>query len=476
MRPSGERQCGPTGRLFLQKPALSTNRDRPNRFGRLGIGFVVALLLLAGCLNFYSQLAMAQESPAAAGTSQQPGTAATDEAAAPAGVGKSPSAGKNWEKRIDRAFEEYLVAPLKTVLFFDFHSGPYTDSDGVTHPGWLGASLPFVVVWLAAGAIFLTLRMAFINIRSFRHAVCVTRGDYDNPNDAGEVSHFQALSSALAATVGMGNIAGVAIAVSVGGPGAVFWMVMLGLFGMTSKFTECTLGQLYRHVSAEGRVTGGPMVYLKDAFRNSWFRVPGAGLSILFAILCIGGSFGGGCAFQVSQSLNLVRSQMPTVERTINGTVQQVSLLQGNEWIYGVVMMVLVGVVILGGIRRIAATAEKIVPLMCGIYLLGGLVVLGYHWSDIPSAVNTIFNEAFNLRSVYGGLAGVIVWGVRRAAFSNEAGCGSASIAHAAAKTPYPVREGIVACLEPFIDTVVICYDDRAGDRRDGRLQRTPIS
>jgi AGCS family alanine or glycine:cation symporter len=303
--------------------------------------------------------------------------------------------------------------------------------------------LPLVVLWLVAGATFLTFRMGFINLRGFRHAVNVTRGKYSNPSDAGEVSHFQALAAALSATVGLGNIAGVAIAVSIGGPGATFWMIIAGLIGMSAKFTECTLGQKYREIRPDGRVMGGAMFYLSKGLGElGWGRL-GRVLAVIFAIMCIGGSLGGGNTFQVNQSMNAVQETLP--------------FLVGGEWIYGLVMAVLVGIVIIGGIRRIADVAEKIVPLMVGLYVAAALFILFTNASHIPGAFGAIINGAFSPEATYGGIIGVMVQGFRRAAFSNEAGAGSAAIAHSAARTPYPVREGIVALLEPFIDTVVVC-------------------
>jgi AGCS family alanine or glycine:cation symporter len=308
--------------------------------------------------------------------------------------------------------------------------------------------IPLVVLWLVLGSIFFTLRMGFINFRGFKHAVMVTAGKFDNPADEGEVSHFQALSAALSATVGLGNIAGVAIAVMTGGPGATFWMIMAGLLGMSAKFTECTLGQKYREVRPDGRIMGGAMFYLSNGLKELHpFGVSlaklGKVLGVLFAVLCVLASFGGGNAFQVNQS-------MLAVEKTI-------PILEDYHWLYGLIMAVLVGVVIIGGIRRIAATAEKIVPLMCGVYVLACLWILLKNVSAIPEALQLIVTEAFTPQAGYGGFLGVLILGFRRAAFSNEAGVGSAAIAHSAAKTDYPVREGIVALLEPFIDTVVIC-------------------
>ncbi len=304
-------------------------------------------------------------------------------------------------------------------------------------------NFPLAVLWLIFGAIVFTLRMGFINLRGFKHAIDITRGKFDNPDDLGEVSHFQALASALSATVGLGNIASVAIAVSIGGPGAVFWLIIAGFLGMSSKFVECTLGQKYREVRADGSVMGGAMYYLSNGLKERGMGGLGKFLAIFFAILCIGGSFGGGNSFQVNQSLNAVQESVP--------------FLADNRWVYGVIMSTLVGVVILGGIKRIAATAEKIVPFMCGLYVLLCLVILGSNASELPAAIGLIFDSAFNGSAAYGGFIGVLVQGFKRAAFSNEAGVGSAAIAHSAAKTEYPVQEGFVSLLEPFIDTIVVC-------------------
>jgi AGCS family alanine or glycine:cation symporter len=309
---------------------------------------------------------------------------------------------------------------------------------------WDGiGGFPIVVLWLIVGGTVFTLWMRFISLRGFGHALAVVRGRYDNPADAGEVSHFQALSTALSATVGLGNIGGVALAVTLGGPGATVWMIFAGLIGMTSKFTECTLGQMYRKVDAQGRVSGGAMHYLREGLAEKGFPGVGRALAIAFALLCVGASFGGGNMFQVSQSMGAVAQTLP--------------FLSEHNWLYGLVLAVMVGVVIVGGIRSIARTAEKIVPLMCVVYVATSLVVILAHFSEIPAAFGTILRGAFTPEAQYGGFIGVLAWGFRRAAFSNEAGVGSAAIAHSAARTEEPVREGIVALLEPFIDTVVVC-------------------
>jgi AGCS family alanine or glycine:cation symporter len=325
-----------------------------------------------------------------------------------------------------------INAAVGSVLFFDLL---FWDDQ---------RRVPFIVAWLVVGAVYLTLRMAFINVRAFSHAIKVTMGRFTDPNEPGDLTHFQALSTALSATVGLGNIAGVAIAVSVGGPGATFWMIVAGLFGMTAKFTECTLGQMYRDVGARGRgVLGGPVQYLSKGLEQLGWPRFGRALAVLFAVLCIGGSLGGGNSFQVNQSMNALQETVP--------------VLQTAPWAYGALMTVLVGIVILGGISRIAKVADTIVPLMAGVYVLGCLTVIGLNADAVPGAIGTILTSAFNPGAAYGGFIGVLVVGFQRAAFSNEAGAGSAAIAHSAAKTKYPVREGIVALLEPFIDTVVIC-------------------
>jgi AGCS family alanine or glycine:cation symporter len=263
----------------------------------------------------------------------------------------------------------------------------------------------------------------------------------------GEVSHFQALTAALSATVGLGNIAGVAIAVSIGGAGATFWMIIAGLLGMASKFVECTLGVKYRDIDENGVVYGGPMYYLTKGLKSKGLEKLGKILAVLFAIFVIGGSFGGGNMFQVNQAFQLVE----------NITGGEASVLHGKGWLFGVVMAALVGIVIIGGIKKIAKVTDKIVPFMVVIYVTASLFVIFSNINMIGDAFVQIFNGAFSPEGVAGGAVGVLVQGFRRAAFSNEAGIGSASIAHSAVKTRYAASEGMVALLEPFIDTVVVC-------------------
>jgi len=302
---------------------------------------------------------------------------------------------------------------------------------------------PLIVLWLISAAIFLTFRMKFINIRAFRHAVEVILGKYDDPEEEGEVSHFQALSAALSATVGLGNIAGVAIAISLGGPGAAFWMTMGGFFGMTTKFVECTLGQKYRVLRPDGTVLGGPMRYLSAGLAEVGQPKLGKVLARMFSLLCICGAIGGICLFQANQSYAAAATVIPW--------------LVGRSWFFGLVLAFLVGLVIIGGIQRIGIVAGTIVPALCLLYVAASLWVLLSNVTAIPHAIGIIVRGAFSPEAVEGGFIGVLVQGLRRSTFSNEAGIGSSAIAHSAARTQEPVREGIVALLEPFIDTVLIC-------------------
>jgi AGCS family alanine or glycine:cation symporter len=307
----------------------------------------------------------------------------------------------------------------------------------------IGSDVPIIVVWLVIGAVFFTFKMNFINIRGFRHAIQLVQGKFDDPDDKGEVSHFQALTTALSATVGLGNIASVAVAITIGGPGATFWMIVAGFLGMSTKFTECTLGVKYRTIDEEGNVSGGPMYYLTKGLSKRNMAKLGKVLATTFAILAILGSFGGGNMFQSNQAFAQMQSQ--------------VSFLEGQGFWFGVGMAVLVGIVIIGGIKSIAKVTEKVVPFMAVLYVLTALIILGINFSEIPSAFALIFKSAFSQESMYGGFIGVLLTGFKRASFSNEAGVGSAAIAHSAVKTNEPVSEGFVALLEPFIDTVVIC-------------------
>ena len=340
-------------------------------------------------------------------------------------------------KNLGDRINDFFVPIVDVIAMFIFW-------DPISAMGFdIGTSIPIVVVWLVFGALFFTIKMNFINVRAFKHAIDLVRGKYDDPNDEGEVSHFQALATALSATVGLGNIAGVAVAITVGGPGATFWMIVAGLLGMSSKFVECTLGVKYRVVNENGEVSGGPMYYLKNGLAKYGYGNIGKVLAVLFAILCIGGSFGGGNMFQANQAYAQLSGQFP--------------MLSGNGPMFGFLLAILVGTVIIGGIKSIARVTEKIVPFMAVLYVAAALVILVVNFSEIGNAFAMIFKGAFAPSAAFGGFIGVIIQGFRRAAFSNEAGVGSASIAHSATKTNEPVSEGIVSLLEPFIDTVVIC-------------------
>lgn len=308
------------------------------------------------------------------------------------------------------------------------------------------APLPLVVIWLILGAVFFTVYLGFLNFRKFKHAIELVRGKYDAPGDKGEVSHFQALATALSGTVGLGNIAGVAIAISLGGPGATFWLIVGGLLGMSTKFAECTLGVKYRRISPEGEVSGGPMYYMKYGIGKKWGRIGaylGGGLAIISALFILGGAIGGGNMFQVNQAFSQIKGVFP--------------VMADHSVAFGVGLAILVGIVIVGGIKSIAHVTEFMVPIMAIIYVGAALIIIGMNIDKVGDAFVLIYDGAFNPDALKGGIIGVLIIGFRRAAFSNEAGLGSASIAHSAVKTEEPVTEGVVALLEPFIDTVVIC-------------------
>ena len=329
---------------------------------------------------------------------------------------------------------------------------------------------PFVIYLLVGSALFFTIYFGFINIRRFPLAINIIRGKYDDidhqvvdqkdivdeaevystdsikdKSEEGEVSHFQALTTAVSGTVGNGNIAGVALAIALGGPGATFWMIVCGLIGMSTKFVECTLGVKYRDVGEDGTVYGGPMYYLKKGLKERGFAQLGKIAAIIFAICCIGGSFGGGNAAQSNQA-TVVLKQLLGLESTSAGAL------------IGLIMAIIVGLIIIGGIKRIASVTERVVPFMALLYIFACVYILFINFNFLDDAIGLIISEAFNPKAVgVGGVIGVLMVGFKRAAFSNEAGAGSASIAHSAVKTKYAASEGLVALLEPFIDTVVIC-------------------
>jgi AGCS family alanine or glycine:cation symporter len=320
-------------------------------------------------------------------------------------------------------------------------------------------SMPYVIIILLLGALFFTFYFKFPNIIHLGLAVRTVKGDYyepenkekaDNPGTIkdesieGEVTPFQALTAALSATVGLGNIAGVAVALSIGGPGATFWMILAGLLGMATKFTECTLGVKYREIDADGTVHGGPMYYLKKGLAERGFGKLGKFFAGFFALMCVGGSFGGGNMFQANQAAAQV--------------INTFNIQSGNAgFIFGVIIAIIVGIVIIGGIKRIGQVTEKVVPLMAALYVGTAIIIIALNISAVPAAIGLIFAGAFAPTAAVGGFVGVLVQGFQRAAFSNEAGVGSAAIAHSAVRTAHPASEGMVALLEPFIDTVIIC-------------------
>ena len=339
---------------------------------------------------------------------------------------------KGLDKKIDEAFQP-VSDFFNNVVFFTIGDNP------------------FVIYLLVGSALFFTLYFGFPNVRYFLTSINVVRGKYDEiekddkNSDDGEVSHFQALATAVSGTVGNGNIAGVALAIALGGPGATFWMIVCGLLGMSTKFVECTLGVHYRDVDKDGVVYGGPMYYLKKGLKERGFESLGKVAAVVFAICCIGGSFGGGNAAQ-SNTATLAIKQLVGLESTSAGAI------------IGLIMAIVVGLIIIGGIKRIASVTEKVVPFMAVLYIIACIYIISLNFSLIDDAISLIIREAFNPTAIgVGGIIGVLMVGFRRAAFSNEAGAGSASIAHSAVKTKYAASEGLVALLEPFIDTVVIC-------------------
>ncbi len=327
------------------------------------------------------------------------------------------------------AFEQgfaAIVHALESVLFFPI------------------MGFPLLVLWLVIGGVFFTFITGFVNVRLLGHAVSVTLGKYSKKTDPGEISHFQALSTSISGTVGLGNIAGVSVAVAYGGPGAVVWMMIAGIFGMATKFSEATLGHKFRKVDENGKVTAGAFLYLKEGLTNSGKAKLGTILSLIFAIFCLGGAFGAGNMFQSNQTVT-----------TLSNT-----FLHGAdaEWAIALVLAICVGIVLLGGITRIASVAEAIVPTMAIVYITSCIVVLGVNSELIGEAITTMFSSAFSGDAAFGGVLGAIIMGFKRSAFSNEAGIGSASIVHPAARNTEPVRAGCTALLETFVDTMVICF------------------
>ncbi|MDD3020608.1 MAG: amino acid carrier protein [Alphaproteobacteria bacterium] len=317
-------------------------------------------------------------------------------------------------------------------------------------PEIAGMTFPLIVMWLALGALFFTFYLGFPNIRYARHAFQCLGNKFNEPDAKGQTSNFESLSACLSATIGLGNIAGVAAAISLGGPGAAFWMLVLGIFGMGSKFAEVMLGHKYRVFPDPERpdeVSGGPMYYLKEAFNRYNLPKVGVVIAAIYAVACIGGAIGGGNMYQANQ----------VFEQVVHATGGEHSFFEGRGWLFGLIFAAITGAVTLGGIHSIATVASKLTPLMAGFYTLCGLIVIAVNYEHIPSGIMTIVTSSFSAEAGMGGLVGAIIAGVRRSAFSNEAGLGTAAIIQASAKTNYPVRQGLVGGLGPFFDTVIVC-------------------
>jgi len=332
---------------------------------------------------------------------------------------------------------DLLIKPLSdTITGFVF--GSFT---------LLGSQIPFIVVWLVFASIFFTIYFKFLNVRFFRRAFQVASGKFDNPNAVGEITHFQAFTAAMSGTIGLGNIAGVAIAISLGGPGAMIWMILTAFFGMSLKFIEVSLGHKYRIIHKDGTVSGGAIRYLSDGLKECGLPKLGKVLAFFFAICCIGGSFGGGNMFQANQAFQQI------VEAS-GGTE---SPLYEKGWLGGLIFASIVGLIIIGGIKSIGKVTEKLVPLMAFLYLTSCLIIIFSNFEKIPQTFVLILESAFNFDAVTGGFLGSIIAGVKRAVFSNESGIGSAPIAYAPAKSDSHLNTGFLSLLSPFFDTIVVC-------------------
>ena len=393
------------------------------RIRALSVGLLAAVFAL---IALATPLGLSAQAPAA-------------EAAAEAAGQVESAPPQSLDARIDAVMKP-VADTVSGAIFYAVRVGG-TDEAPVMFPLILG--------WLILAGLVSTLYFRFINIRGFAHGFRLIRGDFSDPHSSGEVTHFQALTSAVSGTVGLGNIAGVAVALSIGGAGATFWMILAGVLGMSTKFVECTLGVKYRLVKADGTVSGGPMYYLSRGIAENYPGLKGFGvlLATVFAVCTMFGAIGAGSMFQANQAY----AQFLAI------TGGDAGPLAGRGWLFGVVIAVMAGLVVIGGIKRIGSVTSKLVPAMAALYVVGCLFVIGVHVERVPDALMQILNGAFTAEGVTGGVIGALIQGFRRAAFSNEAGLGSAAIAHSAVKTPEPVTEGFVALWEPFIDTVVIC-------------------
>lgn len=404
---------------------------------------IALALLLAASLPAFAQDTAPVHAQGFETTEEAPAETAQTPAKAP--LVDSPAAADAVPPSLDQRIEAFIRPMADEVSGFIFHAVRVGGTDEAP------VMFPLIVGWLILAGVVFTLYFGFINVRGFAHGFRLLRGDYSSKRDAGpgEVSHFQALTSAVSGTVGLGNIAGVAVAITIGGPGATFWMVLAGLLAMSTKFVECTLGVKYRLEKPDGTVSGGPMYYLSRGIAENypslkWF---GWKLAIIFAVCSMLGAIGAGAMFQANQAY----AQMLNVTGGAEGP------LAGNGLWFGLAYAALAGAVVIGGITRIGSVTSKLVPGMAALYILGCLFVILTNIGQLPGAVGAIFAGAFTGEGAVGGIIGALIVGFRRAAFSNEAGLGSAAIAHSAVKTRDPVTEGFVALWEPFIDTVVIC-------------------
>ena len=432
----------------MQPSAPCPTRDRRRGTRHLpGRPLSANLLLLAWLAMWLAPvvpMAQAQEAAPDADTAPALEQAVEDVIPGDEPTGEDPSTQRidehrvDLDQRIDELFKPVADAAM-TVIFFPILWS--TDEDGETH------KVAFILVWLAGAGIFLTLFFKFINIRALPLAFRTIRGRYSKGDDPGEITHFQAFTSAVAATVGLGNIAGVAVAIGNGGPGAALWIILMGFLGMTTKFAECTLGVKYRRIDADGQVHGGPFYYLTEGLRERGLATLGKVLAFIFAILCVGAALGGGNMFQINQAC----------DQFVNVTQNYLPRSNDYRWLFGLVIAIIVGMVLIGGIKRIGHVTARLVPAMCVVYLIGCFVVIGNHLGEVPAAFGKIFASALDFEAAGWGIFAAMLIGIQRAVFSNEAGIGSAPIAHAAVKTKQPASEGMVALLEPFLDTVIIC-------------------
>ena len=379
--------------------------------------------------------------------------------------------------RLNLLFMMFLLMAQKANAmnidaFMDKHIAPYSDfiASIIFFPiDVFGSKIPLIIFWILFAGIFFTIYFRGICIWGFKHALELVfkpskNSDNENTNGSGDVSSFQALATALSGTIGIGSIAGVAISISIGGAGAAFWIFLGALLGMSIKFIEATLAVKYRRFNEDGSVSGGPMHYIAHGLTRKKLRILGQPLSVIYALLCIGGGITGGNMIQINQSTHQI----------LFITGGEHSFLYGCGWIFGLIVAILVGMVTMGGIKSIAKVTTVLVPTMCVMYIVSGLIVIAANFMNIPAALGLIFKEAFHPTSIAGGIFGVIIIGLRRSVQSNEAGTGAAAIVYAAAKTKEPVSQGFVALLETFL-TGVLCLFTSFAIIFSGVLENTTI-